>query len=78
MEARPSRLHVVRLCDDETCCVILLLLKMRLSLSLSGMANGLSDLESAAAQHFHPEAESDADEEVRSLDLPGKSVSLFF
>ena len=42
-----------------------------------GMANGLSDLEAVQQQHFahhhHHEAESDADEEVRSLDLPGQS-----
>lgn len=31
---------------------------------------GLNDLDNAQ-NHFHPEAESDADEEVRSLDLPG-------
>ena len=40
-------------------------------LLLLGMANGLSDLE-LATQQFQPDAaESDADEEVRSLDLPG-------
>ncbi len=36
---------------------------------------GLNDLDTAQ-NHFHPEAESDADEEVRSLDLPGNKRSL--
>lgn len=51
------------------------------------MTNELTDSETANAtgqQHLHHhhhhqnEAESDADEEVRSLDLPGKHLSIDF
>lgn len=40
---------------------------------IGGMVNGLSGGDEPGQQHFHHhhEAESDADEEVRSLDLPG-------
>lgn len=41
------------------------------------MVNGLSGGDEPSQQHFHHhhEAESDADEEVRSLDLPGKQIT---
>ena len=38
---------------------------------IAGMMNGLGS-EAEASTHYQDQPESDADEEVRSLDLPGK------